>query len=87
MKSNIPKPPEQGNPTTDHDFMIGDVVVFVDDTYIESLETIESCHPNDHYKLVSGQLVHASHIRSATTAELKAERSLSRAELSMAEVS
>lgn len=89
MQTNIPKPPEQGNQqdTTDQDYEIGDVVVYADGINIESLETIEAYQPDDHYWLEGGQLVHASHIRLATTAELKARRRLSETELSMAEVS
>ena len=89
MKSNIPKPPEQGNQqdTTDQDYAIGDAVVYVDEINIELLETIEEYCLNDHYWLVGAQLVHVSHIRPATTAELKAKRRLSETEQSLAEVS
>lgn len=90
MQTNIPKPPDQGNQqdTTDHDYAIGDVVAYVDGIIAPfSLQTIEAYQPNDHYWLVGGQLAHASHIRLATTAELKAKRRLSETEQSLAEVS
>lgn len=89
MRSNIPKQSPTGNQhnATDQDYAIGDVVVYVGEINIESLETIEAYQPDDYYWLVGGQLVHASHIRPATTSELKARRRLSETEQSLAEVS
>lgn len=90
MKSNISKQPTLGNQqdTTDQDYAIGDVVVYVDGIIASfSLQTIEAYQPDDHYWLADGQLVHVSHIRPATTAELKAKRRLFETEQSLAEVS
>ncbi|AOA58192.1 hypothetical protein [Acinetobacter larvae] len=77
MKSNISKPAVASNDTAT-DYIVGDVVVYEDGiTGLSSLQTIEAYQPDDHYWLAGGQLVHVSHIRHATTAEITARRRLS----------
>ncbi|AOA58303.1 hypothetical protein [Acinetobacter larvae] len=76
MKSNISKPSVASNDTAT-DYIVGDVVVYEDGIIgLSSLQTIEAYQPDDHYWLAGGQLVHATHIRHATTAEITARRRL-----------
>ncbi|MCH4245963.1 hypothetical protein [Acinetobacter gerneri] len=73
--------------TVNQKFIKGDVVAYMNHIEFDDLRTVEAYQPVDHYWLDNGQLVYESWIRTATVAELDANRRLSEPELAMAEVS
>lgn len=97
MQSNIPKQPKQGNQpnTTDHDYAIGDVVVYTSPILTDRLHVVDAFHESGcvgitgFYKRENWLCgwANVGDIRPATTVELKAKRRLSETEQSLAEVS
>ena len=73
---------------SESDFAVGDVVVYSDAFMPSDLMTVHKVQVrNDHYWLDSEQCVYKSWIRTATVAELQANRRLTEAEQALAEVS
>lgn len=83
MKSNLAQ--QQSNDNSD--FLIGDVVVYMNHIKFDDLKTVEAFQPAEYYSLEGGQLVHRTDIQLASSVEIKAQRRLSATELSIAEVS
>ena len=66
MKSNLAQ--QQSNDNSD--FLVGDVVVYMNHIKIDDLKTVEAFQPAEYYWLEGGQLIHCTDIRSASIAEL-----------------
>ena len=82
MKTNLAQ--QQSNDNSD--FLVGDVVVYMNHIKFDDLKTVEAFQPAEYYWLKGGQLVHRTDIQLASSVEIKAQRRLSATELSIAEV-
>ncbi|MFP6818681.1 hypothetical protein [Acinetobacter sp.] len=69
------------------DFLPGDAVVYMSHIELDNLHIVEGYQPNDHYWLENGQCVYKTWIRTASIAEIQANRRLTEAEQAIAEVS
>ena len=72
MQNNLAQQSNNDN----SDFLLGDVVVYMNHIKIDDLKTVEAFQPNEYYWLACGQLVHRTDIRSASVAELDAGKRL-----------